>query len=296
MLPNFILAGTLPAGTGQLYGLLAQHPEVYLAPPMQPECNFFFKTSEYEKGLSYYEERWFSGVVGQKAVGERSSLLLSGERAPDRVARHLPGVKLVFLFRNPADRAYANYRFTALAGYEDLDFEEALACEERRRAEDAASETFRAEIQPHAYFHRGLYDEELARWLARFPAEQLLLMRSDELQKDGERSMAKVFRFLGVDETFRPEPFRDFSSPDVMDRKLQCRLRREHGPAFDAAIQRLREGKSPQTELDRTVRSNVRDSYAPLSPDQRRRLASRYAGSIRRLAPLVPFSVEDWLG
>src|SRR6185436_7726416 len=54
--PSFIIAGTLPSGTGHLYGLLRQHPEIYLPAVMQPECNFFCKSGLYEKGIEYYLE------------------------------------------------------------------------------------------------------------------------------------------------------------------------------------------------------------------------------------------------
>lgn len=294
MLPNFIIAGTFPAGTGHLYGLLVQHPEVYLAAPMQPECNFFFKTRLYDKGIDYYMKTWFSGVRGKKAVGERSSLLLSSEKAPPRVAKHLPEMKLIFLFRNPVDRAYANYRFTALAGYEDLTFEEALDAEELRVAE-AAKDPFWSEIQPHSYYHRGLYAEQLQRWLSYFPPGQMLLMRSDELLRDQSSALRKVYRFLGVDESFVAQPFPDFSSPAVIDVKLQRRMRQESPDGFDAAIQRLRLHLPPQTELDRRVRANVSSGYDPLPAELRQRLTARYSESNRQFQSMVPFATEDWL-
>ena len=294
--PTFIIAGTLPAGTGHLYGLLIQHPEVYLAPPMQPECNFFFKTAEYEKGLAYYEQRWFSGVRGEKAIGERSSLLMSGEKAPERVAKHLPDVKLIFLLRNPVDRAYANYRFTALAGYEDMSFEEALANEDRRMAEARARSPFWGEIQPHAYFHRGRYFDQLSRWLERFPREQMLLMRSDELLTEQNAALEKVYAFVGVDTGFVAADFQDMSSPAVRDVRLQAKLRAEHPAEFDQAVQRLRERLPAETAFDRTMRANVMDGYEKLSPTLRAMLTARYADQNRRLAGIVPFSIEDWKG
>lgn len=293
-LPNFIIAGTLPAGTGHLYGLLRQHPEVYLAAPMQPECNFFFKSGLYAKGIGYYLETWFPDISGRKAVGERSSLLLSSEKAPARVAKHLPDVKLIFLFRNPVDRAYANYRFTALVGYEDLVFEDALEAESRRMAE-AAQDPFWSEIQPHSYFHRGLYADQLQRWLGYFPASQMLLMRSDELLRDQDGALRKIYHFLDVDESFVAQPFPDFSSPSVIDVKLQARMRKETPVGFDTAIQRLREHLPPETELDRRVRANVHGGYDPLPTVLRRRLAARYSEPNQRLKAMVPFPIDDWL-
>lgn len=292
--PNFIIAGTLPSGTGHLYGLLRQHPEIYLPAIMQPECNFFCKTGSYEKGMEYYLGRWFADAGSQKAIGERSSLLLSSAIGPARVAKHLPDVRLIFLLRNPVDRAYANYRFTALAGYEDATFEEALEAE-RSRLEQASRDAFWSEIQPHAYVARGYYAEQLARWLEHFPAEQMLVMRSDELLRDQAGALRKVYRFLRVDDGFEAEDFSDFSSPAVFDVKLQSRLRRDAPTEFDAAVQRVREGQPPRTELERAVFANVQAGYPSLDDAVRRRLTALYASSNRQLRSMVSFPLDDWL-
>jgi sulfotransferase family protein len=297
VLPSFIIGGTLPAGTGHLYSLLVQHPEVYLPRPMQPECNFFFKSDEYERGLDHYRETWFCEVGDEKAIGERSSLLLSGgERTAERVAKDLPQVKLIFLLRDPVLRAYANYRFTALAGHEELDFETALATEEERMESARQKSRFWGEIQPHSYFSRGLYAEQLAAFQARFPAEQLLVMRSDELHKAYDESMDRLWRFLGVSEGFRPGPVPDFSSPAVRDVKTQAALRSEAPQAFDAAIQRVREGSPPASEFEERVRENLQEGYDPLPDSIQRDLASRYREPNRLLATKVSFSISDWLG
>lgn len=293
MKPTFILAGSFPSGTGQLFALLEQHPEVYLPLPMAPECNFFFKTREYERGLDHYEQRWFSGWSGQKAIGERSSLLLSGLWVPERLSRHLPSIKLIFLLRDPVDRAYANYRFTALAGLEELDFETALREEDRRCA--AISDPFWSEIQPHAYFRRGLYDEQLREFLKWFPSEQFLVMRSDRLLENQPLALRDVFGFLGVDQEFEPDPVPEFSSPAVVDLERQRELRETWKSEFDAAIQHLRLANPPRTELEQQITINLYSGYEPLPQSQRRALASRYRASNLRLRELVSFDIGDWL-
>jgi hypothetical protein len=201
---------------------------------------------------------------------------------------------LIFLLRNPVDRAYANYRFTALAGYEDATFEEALEAEPSR-TEDAGRDAFWSEIQPHAYVGRGFYAHQLERWRRHFPAEQVLVMRSDELLRDQAGALRKVYRFLAVDDAFEAEDFSDFSSPAVHDVKLQSRLRREAPHEFDAAVQRVREGQPPRTDLERAVFANVQAGYPPLEPALRRRLTALYAASNRQLQSMVSFPVDDWL-
>jgi hypothetical protein len=260
---------------------------------MQPECNFFFKTWEYEKGLQYYEKTWFAKVGSEKAVGERSSLLLSGSWVPPRVARHLPAVRLIFLLRNPVDRAWANYRFTAMAGYEQLEFAEALEREEDRIAE-ANRDPFWREIQPHAYFRRGLYHEQLSRWLEHFPRSQLHILRSDALLKHSHGTLRTIYRFLGVDEDFVAGEAPTMSSPGVLDVGEQYRLRHETPVGFDAALQRLREGEPPVNEIDRALRANANLEAPRLDAGIRAALTARYQEANRKLAGMLPFSIEDW--
>ncbi len=292
-LPTFIIGGTQPAGTGQLYLILLQHPDIYLPLPMQPECGFFFKSREYEKGLDYYREKYFSASKGQKARGERTSLLISSEWVPARLKRDVPDIKLIFLFRNPVDRAWAHYRFTALAGFETLPFPEALEREdERARAE---TDPFWRELRIHSYFARGLYHGQLKRYLDLFSREQLLLLRSDELIDDFEGATRRIFEFLGVDPGFRAGRRQDFSSPFVLDLELQASLRKSHPKDFDRAIQRVRQGLPLETECDRAVRANVTFNKPAIPPELRRELTSRYRPHNERFASLVPFSIRDWL-
>ena len=293
VLPTFIIGGTFPAGTGHLFSLIVQHPEIYLPLPMAPECNFFVKTRDYERGLGWYRERYFSKRSGERAIGERSSLMLSGPGVADRVARHLPDVKLIFLLRNPVDRAYANYRFTALAGHEVLPFPEALAAESDRIARN--TDPFWSEIQPHAYFSRGIYAPQIETFTDRFPEDQLLLMRSDRLIKNPEGALPEILRFLDVDPTFVPEPAPEFSSPSVLDLATHRSLRAEAPERFDAAIQHVREGLSPRDAHEERVAANLKRGHDTLDPVLRQELTDRFRPYNLTLKDRVPFGIEDWL-
>ncbi|MEK6609013.1 MAG: sulfotransferase [Myxococcota bacterium] len=292
-LPNFIIAGVLGAGTGQLYALLLQHPDVYLPLPMAPECNFFYKTAEYEKGIDYYVRRYFSAWSGQHAIGERSSLLLSGEWVPERLHRALPDVRLVVLVRDPVERAYAHYRFTAFAGFEELTFEQALRAEDARA--DAEPDLGWRELRRYAYFRRGLYEQQLRAFLRFFPRERVLVLRSDALVAGRDDTMRRVFAFLRVDPWATLADRGDFSTPSVLSLARQTELRRASPREFDAALQRFREGLPAETECDRLLRENVAPTKEPMSERVRQQLRERYREPNERFAALVGLSIDDWL-
>ena len=101
----------------------------------------------------------------------------------------VPDARLVVLVRNPVDRALSHYQHEVALGREPLSFEDALAAEdERLRGEEerllADPRYFSREWWSHTYQARGRYAEQLERWLAVFPQEQLLIVPSDDLADD----------------------------------------------------------------------------------------------------------------
>ena len=131
---------------------------------------------------------------------------------PARVAATLPDVRLIALLRDPVERAYSHYQMMSRTGREKLDFEEALAAEPERLAgveEALMSETeqllpsgHRAHHQHRhrAYFSRGLYADQLERWLEHFDREQLLVVGTEDLLARPQETYAEVLGFLGLRE------------------------------------------------------------------------------------------------
>src|SRR5207248_10393615 len=98
---------------------------------------------------------------------------------PKRVVQVLPHVKLIVLLRNPVDRAYSQYYHAIELGHETLSFEEAIASEEERTAQERAKLLRDEHYYSHAYKHRsyltrGIYVEQLQAWMQLFPREQFL--------------------------------------------------------------------------------------------------------------------------
>jgi hypothetical protein len=293
MRPDFIIGGTVAAGTSYLSSVLLAHPEVYLAQPMRPECNFFIKSAEYAKGLPYYESRWFAGAAGRPAVGERSSLYLSDFRdgvVAERIRAAVPGVKLIFMLRDPVARAYANWRFTCLSGLEGLPFERAL---DREDARIAAARGGWADIQPYAYVRRGWYARQLKPYYDRFPRERILVLNSDLVRRDPPGEVRRVLRFLGVSEAFALPPASEFTSPAVRGLALQRALRWLDPLALDEAVERSRTGEA-RGWRDRLVRWNLVTPPPPMHPATRTRLRELYAPSYAELAPYVDWTMDVW--
>src|SRR5262249_848442 len=148
-LPDFIIAGAPRSGTTWLYALAQRHPRIAMAEPRVPEPKFFLVDEFWQRGIGYYSTRWFDPLPDGRGLGEKSANYLESSEVPKRICRAVPRVKLVFLLRNPVDRAYSNYLWSRQNGLEIESFERALALEEQRERDLPSHLRY---SRPHAYF------------------------------------------------------------------------------------------------------------------------------------------------
>lgn len=233
-LPDFIIAGAPRSGTTWLYVLAGRHPQLAMAKPMIPEPKFFLIDELWQRGIDYYSTKWFDPLPAGRFLGEKSTNYLESSDVAERMCRVLPRVKLIFLLRNPVDRAYSNYLWSRQNGLETETFERALALEEQREGDLTPNLRY---AHPNAYFARGLYAEHLARFFDRFPREQILLLRYEDVATRPESVAAAFHRFLGVSEM--PELARglgpinatDASPREPMPKALRRRLTKRYRSA-----------------------------------------------------------------
>lgn len=195
-LPQFIIAGAPRTATTWLYELADRHPQIAMARPLQPEPKFFLIDDLYAKGLDFYSHQWFAALPKGRIFGEKSTNYLESATAAKRIACDLPAVKLVFLLRNPVDRAYSNYTWSVRNGMEQEPFEMALSLEQERERTVAHQLRY---ARPHAYFSRGLYADMLAPWFALFSKDQILVLRTEDVSEKPAAVADTLFRFIGVD-------------------------------------------------------------------------------------------------
>jgi hypothetical protein len=193
--PTFIIAGAPRSGTTWLYELLDRHPDVYMAKPVRPEPKFFLVDELYARGIQHYFDTWFAGADAHRAAGEKSTNYLESTVVAERIHQHLPSVKLVFILREPAHRAYSNWMWSRMNGMETEDFETALAKEEERERQLPPALRY---ARPHAYFSRGLYAEMLRPYFAVFPREQVLCLRFDAIIRNPGDLATRLHGFIGV--------------------------------------------------------------------------------------------------
>ena len=300
--PNFIIGGTAAGGTSFLSSILIQHPQIYLPKEMRPEPHFFYKSWEFEKGIDYYLQRWFSDITTSSvAVGERSSSYLFGGRAvAEKIFNVYPRMKFIFTLRNPIERTWANYRYTVLQGLEDLLFEDALKNEETRISQQTG---IWSEIQPHNYTGRGFYASQLRQYLNFFPSDAILPIKSELLSTQTDLELSKIYKFLGLSiVNFDYVRAPDHTSVNVLDPKLQKQLRSYFGDRFDKVIEATRRNEgvekfitSPVDEIKiKLLKNNITATKKRMPETAREYLRQLFAEDIKDLEGLVDFQLSDW--
>ncbi len=231
---HLLVVGAQRCGTTFLHDALAAHPEVAMARPTRPEPKVFLRPEPVD--VATYVEDYFGHAGDAEVLGEKSTSYLEVPEVPDRVAATLGDPQILVQLRDPVARAVSNWSFSRDHGVERRSLAEAL------RADLAGGQDWDrsgSSVSPFAYVARGRYVDDLARWVDRFDVRVQFL---EELLTD-PRVTAELYRWLGVDDTFRPELGDDpvnasSATPEPLDEELDAELR-DHYRASDAALAEL---------------------------------------------------------
>lgn len=247
MLPGFLVVGGQRCGTTSMYRTLAQHPAVLKA--VRHKGVHYFDT-DYDRGMGWYRahfplQRTARSV--QRRVGtapltfESSPYYMFHPLAADRIAEDLPGIKIIVLLRDPVERAYSAHAHELARGYEDQDFETALALEDSRLEGETerliADPSYRSHShQHHGYLNRGRYIEHLLRLEKVFGRDRMHVVDSHRFFEDPEPVYDGVLEFLGLPHTGYPVFERHNARPRTpMDPALRARLE-EHFAPYDERL------------------------------------------------------------
>jgi len=191
-LPDFFVLGTQKAGTTTLHDRLSKHPDICL--PRLKETQFFAFEEKYSRGLGWYQEQ-FPKCRDDQVVGEICPDYMYFPGSAERIASVVEKPKLIFVFREPLERAYSHYLMSVRQGCEPLGFADALI-EEKLRLESNAE----AHIC-HSYLSRGRYAGQIERFMIELPQALHLYIRFEDLTDKGpvgQSTFDRICSFIGV--------------------------------------------------------------------------------------------------
>ena len=230
-MPDFLGLGTQKGGTSTLHALLKTHPAVFL--PARKEVHYF--SLHAHQPSHWYANHYVEAEKGQRC-GDITPYYLFHPEAPARIHALLPGVKMIALLRDPVERCLSQVFHARRLGFEALEPEAALAAEAERLASGNADS-----LQKHSYQARSRYLEQLDRYKGLFPPQQLLVLRSEDLFLNTQRTWDAVLAFLNLPAQPLPDPIphanRGAGEAKTISPELRALLRR----AFAATAVGIRE-------------------------------------------------------
>lgn len=203
---DFLTIGAMRAGTTTLHELLKQHPEIYL--PIGKEVPFFADNTAYEQGLEKYLDNNFSKAQPQQKWGTISPSYmfnLSGiptSEVADRIKRDTPDVKLIAILRNPIERAYSHYKFAKRNGFTTKDFSASINEILTMDNESLAAHNTEHE---YTYLSRSKYGACLQPYYDRFDPDNILILFTEDLERQPVQTLKTIYNFIGVDPSLVPE-------------------------------------------------------------------------------------------
>jgi hypothetical protein len=247
--PDFFIVGHPKCGTTTLWEMLRVHPQIFMPAVKEPrflagDLRALVPSSPSQPQTFEEYLALFAGAAPGQRVGEVSPMYLRSREAPGAIAALAPNARIIAIFREPASFIRSLHLQLLEEHVEsETDLARALANEQLTRAGQRVQR-----YSDHVH-----YTEQLRRYHALFPPEQVLVLIYEEFRADNEGTLRRVLRFLDIDDDVALAPVE--ANPSVS-------LRR---PRLDGALRSLR-GSSP---LARAARRTI----VTLSPRRARRRA-----------------------
>lgn len=170
--PDFIIVGSMKAGTTAASAMLAQHKDIGVARSSNGEVHYF--DNHRSRGVAWY--RGLFADLGPKAVvGEKSPRYMAVPEAMVDMQLVVPRVKLIVLLRDPVERFISH-----------------LAMMKRNRPRVGRTPKLDARW-------RGCYAPQLQFMFGLFPRDQVKVVFTESLWTDTSAVMNDLYGWLGVE-------------------------------------------------------------------------------------------------
>lgn len=276
VLPNFILAGAPKAGSSTFFEIIRQHPEIYMSEVKEP----FFFDFNYQKGISWYED-FFKSHQGEKMIGEATVWYMRWPSVPQRIHQIIPNVKLLFILRNPIERAFSNYLMDLQGGHYTPDQTFGYVIRNEKQVPNLNRTIVSA----------GFYYEHLQRFEQYFDRSQMLVMLYDELKRDLRSVERRVYEFLGVDPRFQAKLARDYMVGSFLRNSELLSLASKSLPPFKLLWKNSRHFRSL---FYKSFNSYAKRKRNVMSEPDRNYLRGVYAEPNRLLAEYLGCDLSHW--
>lgn len=204
LLPDFFIIGAMKCATTSLHDQLSLHDSFFMTDPKEP--NFFSDDDKYGLGMSWYSQL-FGGAKAGELKGESSThytKLPDYPKTVDRIKSHCPNAKFVYVMRHPIDRLVSHYIHQWTQAVISCDIDQAVE-------------------QFPELVNYSCYSKQILPYTNAFGTDAVLPVFMERLNKDPIGQLARIFAFLGVQES--PSWHSDLVSNVSSERMRKSELR-----------------------------------------------------------------------
>jgi hypothetical protein len=304
LIPDFLIIGAGKSGTTSLDNYLKQHPQIFI--PSFKEPNFFgYEQSTPEELKNDPEElkhyqcsvtnlddylKLFEKAKPVQAIGETSNAYMYHEKAADRIMYYNPGIKLIAVLRQPAERLYSRFLH--------------LAREDRRPTQDFAECLDRDSIwwKRNDLVREGYYYKNLSKFYKMFPHENIRVILYEDFNAHPDYVLKEIYSFLGVDPEFATDLSVRYNESGIIKNKFWDKIYGQKGIVLKTVkgllprniVTDLRDNIYLQKFLNKLRSGNL--TKPKFDPQLKSRITNEiYGEDIRNLQKLIDRDLSHWL-
>jgi hypothetical protein len=179
--PEFVGIGVQKAGTTWWFNLVVAHPEVFHRGDIHKERHYFarYATETFDAAAAAGYRSWFPRRPGT-VTGEWTPDYLYQPWVPPLLDEAAPEARLLAIVRDPVERFVSGVTHSEIVPASHLG-------------------TVTAEA-----LWRGFYAASLRWWSAALDSGRMLVLQYERCVADPEGELARTYRFLELDDSFRP--------------------------------------------------------------------------------------------
>lgn len=178
--PNLFIIGAMKSGTTSLHNYLKMHPDIFMSEPK--ELWFFVEEKNWGKGeqwyLNHFRDAGEASIIGESSADYTMYPLYKG--VPERLHVFNPDSKLIYLMRDPVERAVSHYWYDVRIGLEKRPITKAVYSEPK-------------------YVHLSNYAMQLKLYFQLFKREQLYIETFEKMVADPGSVVNDIIVWLGLD-------------------------------------------------------------------------------------------------
>jgi len=202
---KFICIGASHAGIGILEKILKSHPGVLIFEEGKVE---YFKENISKKKVKKID-------LLKSRYPQSNSIEITGVIEPnlhlkkkniERISKVFGDeVKILFIVRDPADRAYSHYLASCRSGFEKLSFMDAIKSESHWLKNPSQYEGAPINFYGHldknhfGYIYRSNYYKPLKTLYTSYANDQIKVMNYEDIERGDEEVLSSLFSFLGIE-------------------------------------------------------------------------------------------------